>query len=211
MSRIFEIRRDTRIYYWTPITIQELGFYFLYRARLANYSRSGLYFEADLLLHPGAKVYIGIQDSTHRLFSKDYVSLLEEIIWRKRLSEKSFNYGYGAKMIFDETGKKSQKSNHTELRELRKNPRKSFSKLAFFASQNKYYKGVIKNLSHDGAFIETKTKSSNRGEIKLVVPGPNKYLHIRCKIIHLTQTGFGVKFKSVLKTEILPGTKRLIL
>ncbi len=205
MEKFSEKRSESRLNYWTPITIEESGVCFLYRARLANYSGRGLYFETDLLFHPGAKVYIGIQDSTHRFF---YGSFLVEIIWRKCFAENSFNYGYGAKTIFDKAEKKSQRNDHVELKELRKNPRKPFSKLAYFASQNKYCEGLIKNLSHSGAFIETKTKFSNGDVLKLVVPGPNKYILIKCKIIHFNQTGFGVKFKSVSEMEKLPETKK---
>jgi Tfp pilus assembly protein PilZ len=208
MNRTFEKRKDTRIYYRTPIAIEESGVFFIYRARLANYSKKGIYFETDLLLYPGAKVYIGIQDSTHKFFSADYGSFLVEIIWRRCLSEISVNYGYGATLIFDKAENKSQRNDHVELKEFRKNPRKLFSKLTYLTSRNKYYEGVIKNLSHDGAFIKTNTKFSNGDELKLVVPGLNKYILIRCKIIHFNQTGFGVKFKNVLKIEKLPGTKK---
>lgn len=90
---------------------------------------------------------------------------------------------------------------NVELFEIRKDHRKTFSKSIYFASQNRYYEGIIKDLSHGGAFIETKTIFSNGDEIKLVVPGPNKYIQIRCKIIHFTQTGFGVKFKNVMKVN----------
>ena len=41
----------------------------------------------------------------------------------------------------------------------------------------------------------------NGDEIKLVVPGPKKYIQIRCKIIHFNKTGFGVRFKSILKID----------
>jgi Tfp pilus assembly protein PilZ len=208
MDPYSEKRGESRVYYWTPITIEESGVCFLYRARLANHSGSGLYFETDLFLHPGAKIYIGIKDSSHRFFPKDYGSFLVEIIWRKRLTEISFNFGYGAKMIFDKVEKKLQRNEHVELKELRSNPRNPFSKLAYFTSQNKYYEGVIKNLSHGGAFIETKTEFSNGDELKLVVPGPNKYILIRCKVMHFNKTGFGVKFKSVLKIEKFPETKK---
>jgi hypothetical protein len=112
-------------------------------------------------LIPGAKIYIGIQDSSHRFFPKDYGRFLVEIIWRKLLTEISSNFGYGAKRIFDKAEKKLQKNDHFELKELRKNPRKPFSKLTYFASEKKYYEGIIKNLSHGGAYIETKTKFSN--------------------------------------------------
>ena len=210
MEKYFEKRSESRINYWTPITIEESSVCFLYRARLANFSGRGLYFETDLLLKPGAKVYIGIQDSAHRFFPEDYGSFLAEIVWRKQLTAITFNYGYGAKVIFDNAGNKLQRNDHVELKELRKNTRKLFSKLTYFASGNKYYEGIIKNLSHGGAYIETKTKFSNGDELKLVVPGPNKYIQIRCKIIHFNQTGFGVEFKNVLKIEKLPEPKNSI-
>lgn len=107
-------------------------------------------------------------------------------------------------MIFDEIEKKLHRKDHNELKELRKNARKPFSKLTYFASGSKYYGGIIKNISRGGAFIETEIKFSQGEELKLVVPGPNQYVQIRCKIIHFCQTGFGVKFKSVLKIEKLP-------
>lgn len=201
MNRAFKKRRGSRIYYWTPITIQESGVYFLYRARLSNYSRSGIYFETDLLLYPGAKVYIGIQDTSHRLFSEDYGSFWVNIIWRKRLTESSFNYGYGAKLTLDEAQKKSQINNDNEINELRRNPRKSFSKPTFFTSENKYYKGAIRNISRSGAFIESDAKFSNGEELKIVVQGMNKYALLKGEIVHYDLTGFGVKFKSVLKIE----------
>ena len=199
MKQYSEKRSEPRVYYWTPITIQESDVYFLYRARLANQSGGGLYFETDLFLSHGAKVFIGIQDSNHRFFQKDHDNILAEIIWRKPLAKISFNYGYGARVLFGESERKSQANNHAELLRLRKNPRRPFSRLAYFACGNKYYEGIIKNLSRGGAFIDTKTKFSNGDEIKLVVPGPNKYIQIKAKIIHLKQTGFGVKFISVLK------------
>ena len=101
MDQYSEKRSESRLDHRTPITIEESSICVLYRARLANYSGRGLYFETDLLLNPGAKVYIGIQDSSNRFFPKDYGSFLVEIVWRKRLAEISFNFGYGAKMIFD--------------------------------------------------------------------------------------------------------------
>ena len=207
MNRAFRKRRGSRIYYWTPITIQESGVYFLYRARLSNYSRSGIYFETDLPLYLGAEVYIGIQDKNHILFSEDYGSFLVNIIWRKRLTENTFNYGYGAKLSLDETQKKSQVNNDNEIKELRRNPRKSFLKPAYFTSGNKYYKGAIRNMSRSGVFIESDVKFSSGEELKLVVHGSNKFALLKGEIIHYNLSGFGVKFKSVLKIEKLSEIK----
>ena len=110
-------------------------------------------------------------------------------------------YGFGAKVTFDKIGEKFPQKEHIEFKELRKSPRKTVSKPTYFAIQNEYYKGVIKNLSHGGAFIETKAKFSNGIKIKLVALGSNKYFLIKCDIIHFNQTGFGVKFKSILKIK----------
>jgi predicted DNA binding protein len=111
-------------------------------------------------------------------------------------------------MIFNTTGKKFEKNNHIEMQELRKSHRKNLSKSIYFATQNEYYKGVIKNLSSGGAFIETGVKFKNGIKIKLVVPGANKYILIKCKIIHFNQTGIGVKFKSILEIKKLPLIKK---
>ena len=208
MDSYSEKRSESRLYYQKPITIEESKVCFLYRARLANYSRYGFYFETDPLLYPGAKVYIGIQDSNHRFFTKNYGRFLVEIIWRKPLTDISFNYGCGARVLLGKLEKKSQTNNHVELFRVRKNPRKTFSKLTYFISGNKYYEGTIKNLSRSGAFIEAKAKFSNVDEIKLIVPGPNKFIQIRCNIIYFNQIGFGVEFTKVLKIEKLPEAKK---
>ena len=209
MNRAFKKRRGLRIYYWWPITIQESGVYFIYKARLANYSRSGIYFETDLLLYPGAKVYIGIQDTNHRLFSEDYGSFLVNIIWRIRLTESSFIYGYGAKLALNEAPQKSQINNDGEIKEMRRNPRKFFSKPTYFTSESKYYKGSIRNISRGGAFIESDAKFSSGEELKFIVQGDNKYALLKGEIVHYNLTGFGIKFKSVLKVEKLPETKNV--
>lgn len=197
MDRYSERRNKFRLPYGTPITIEDSAVCFLYNAWLANFSGRGLYFETDLLLPPGAKVRIGIHDSSNSFFSEDSGRFIVEIIWRNSLIEDTFNYGYGAKVLF-----------YDEVKDLRKNPRKTFSKLIFFISPNKYYEGVIKNLSPGGAFIETRAKFPNRAGLKFVVPGPNKYILLKGKIIHFKQTGFGIKFKRVLKIDKFLGIKR---
>ena len=208
MNRAFKKRKGSRIYYWTPITIQESGVSFLYRARLANYSRSGIYFETDLLLHPETEVYVGIHDTSHRLFSEDHGSFLVNVIWRKRLTDSSFNYGYGAKLSFNEARKKLQINNDDEIKELRRNPRKSFSKSTYFSFENRYYKGAIRNISRSGVFIESETKFPSGEELKLVVQGSKKFALLKGEIVHYNLTGFGVKFKSVLKIEKFSEAKK---
>ena len=197
MDQYPERRSEARLYYRAHLIIEESGVCFIHKARLVNFNAIGLYFQTDLLLHSGAKVCIGIYDPDKNLFTESYVRLVVEIKWRNRLTDISFNYGYGALEIHNDGPK-----------DLRKDPRKTFSKSAYFTLKNKYHKGVIKNLSCGGAFIQTKTKFSIGDEIKLIVPGPNKFIQIRCKIVRFNQIGFGVKFKSVLKIEKFSWNKK---
>ena len=104
-------------------------------------------------------------------------------------------------MTHNKAEKKSQKNDHCEMEELRKSSRKPCAKSTYFASQNKYYKGVIKNINRGGAFIETKAKSSTGQKLKPVTPGTKEYILLRCEIMYINQVGFGVKFKSILKKE----------
>lgn len=201
MDQYPERRSESRLYLWTPITIEEPGISFIYRARLANYSRSGIYFEANLLLHPGAKVYIRIQDSTHHFFSENKGIFWVKVVWRKPVTEIGFNYGYGAEIIFDESQKKSQKNDRYRAKEYRKNPRKPYLKPTYFTFKNKYYKGAIKNISRNGAFIESKAKFLSGDKLKLVVPGAKKYILFKGEIVHFNPAGFGVEFKRLSKIK----------
>ena len=100
MDKYLERRSETRLYYQAHVTIEKSSVCFIFKARLANFSGKGLYFETDLLLPSGAKVCIGIHDPSHMLFSEDYVKVIVEIIWQNRLTQKPFKFGYGAKRVF---------------------------------------------------------------------------------------------------------------
>lgn len=131
--------------------------------------------------------------------------------WEYHMKLDAIN-GFGENVTSDKTEKNYKKNDYVELKELRKNPRKIASKPIHFAIQNKtkYYKGIIKNLSQGGAFVETKAKFSKQMKIKLVVPGANKYMLIKCHTIHFNQTGFGVQFKNILKVRKFIELKNMV-
>ena len=196
MEQFYEKRSKSRLHYRAPITIEDSAACFLYNAWLENLSGRGLYFETDLLLPPGLKVRIGIHDSSDMFFSEDNDRFIVEIIWRTRLIEDMFNYGYGAKVLF-----------YDEMKELRKSPRKTVSKLIYFSSHNKYYQGATRNISRSGAFVISGAKISKGDELTFVVLGTKKYVCLKGEIVHSNLMGFGVKFKSLLKVENLPVAK----
>ena len=66
-----------------------------YEGRMANYSRTGIYFETDFAPAPGAEIFIGIEDSP---FSNGHDVYRAKVIWCKNIKHRrSYYYGVGAK------------------------------------------------------------------------------------------------------------------
>ena len=71
-----EKRANERIAYKVPISVEDLEDGFIYRARMINYSKSGMYLETDVILDLGAEIHIGIEDSPYILSSSTSSSKL---------------------------------------------------------------------------------------------------------------------------------------
>lgn len=89
-------KRNRRINYKTPITLEDERTGFHYPGTLHNYSKSGLYFESAYAQRPGRQVVI---KSDYLPFSSNNSGQLAEVIWRKPLGQHHLNpsYGMGAK------------------------------------------------------------------------------------------------------------------
>ena len=61
----------------------------------------------------------------------------------------------------------------------------------------------LKKVNRTGVFIISGAKFSNGDEFKFVVLGKKKYAVVKGEVVHSNLTGFGVKFKSLLKIEKL--------
>ena len=100
MVNYSEKRADIRIIHKSPIIVENSKADFIYRARMVNYSKTGLYLESDANFDPGTEIYIAIENSP-------YTSSLDNapdcyrvrIIWRKDLQGLFYNHGYGIKII----------------------------------------------------------------------------------------------------------------
>jgi len=194
-----------------PATIEEIKDSFLYRARLVNYSNDGMFLETDVVLDSGTEIVVGIEDS---LFpSQNSISTWASldapecyraiIVWQKNISGSIFNYGYGAQILSEKDKISSQDAGFQEKQELREHPRRSYSKMALFTSENRFYKGFIKNISRRGVFVETKDAFNAGQIIKLVIPGTSidNGVMLKGEVIHVAQTGIGVKFTSLLRKK----------
>ena len=83
----------------------------------------------------------------------------------------------------------------------RRFPRKSFQRLIFLNYEGQKYKGIIKNASRGGVFIETSAKFLFGQTIELVIPNSHIYKakRVRAWMVHSSRLGIGVTFKRIFE------------
>jgi hypothetical protein len=87
------------------------------------------------------------------------------------------------------------KNNH----DPRQYPRKSYLKSIAFNLRDQQHKGIIKNVSRSGVFIETKAKFLFGESIVLVIPNNHldKSRRVRGWMVRSSRRGIGVTFKRI--------------
>lgn len=206
MTQFHEKRSDNRTDFKSPITVEDSKG-IIYKARMVNYSGSGLYIETDWLLRPGTEIYIEMEKSPYTTetfyLPERYRSV---ILWHARLENSFYSYGYGVRYAPDVNSqipeiKVLQETNISK--DLRKYPRRHFSNSAFFTSQNEYFEGLIDNISKNGIFIETKDDFTVGQMVRLVIPGTkiDNGTMLKGEIRHRNKKGIGIQFKQLLKAK----------
>jgi len=201
MVQNLEQRDDARINYKSPVEVEDLESGITLGTRMVNYSRNGLCLETDQLLHQGAEIFIGIENSPYTSRSlRSYECYRAKIIWRKKLETAFFKYGYGVRYIFASNEEISQSGDLKGRKDLRKHPRQSYSISILFATQKRLYKGLTKNISPTGVFIKTNDALIAGQALTLAIPlkGERKAM-IKGRVVWSNQEGFGVKFLSIDK------------
>ena len=84
---------------------------------------------------------------------------------------------------------------------LRRFARKPFRRATIFACQDRYFSGIITNISKGGLFIETRNYFLPGQIVKLVISRTKmeKGVMLTGEVVHLRREGFGLKFLSLLK------------
>ena len=190
-----EKRDNVRLDEYRPLSVKDLKAGIFHKVTMLNYSKNGMYFESDSILEPGAEIYLGIENSSHVSFAKEYEGKRAEIIWRKNLKKSFYNYGYGVKFISADNTKEQKYGNQREKIDSRKNLRKPYSKSVIFAVENQILEGTSENISLSGIFIKTKDKFRIGQTIILSLPSKTKKrLKIKGEVVWSNHEGFGVKF-----------------
>ena len=195
-----ENRHNARIKYRAPVMIENLKAGIIYQARMLNYSKHGLYFETDSWLNLGDEVFIGIEYSPYSDSHDTYECLRSKILWRKKLPTSHFKYGYGVQYCIDYDKQKSRDRRLKIVDDQRKHTRKRYIQDLLFSAQNKILKGLAKNISPCGVFIETHHRLDAGFIVTLVVPlKEGRTAKIKGEVIWSSPNGFGVNFISIKK------------
>ncbi len=195
-----ESRNNARLEYESPVKCKDLKTGRTYDAIMYNYCSDGLYFETDLKLHPGNEIDLGIINSPYSTNSAAYECYCAKVIRCDNLPDDSsrFFFGYGAKFMrtFDE-----QRKDFIHGIFTRKHQRKKTSKFINYTANNRFYSGLIKDISKTGIFIKTKDSFHSGQILMLAIPFSNKNKNtiVNGQVVRSSQKGFGVRFKSMVK------------
>ena len=195
-----ENRDNARIKYKSPVTIENLKAGVIYQARMLDYSKYGLYFETDSLLSLGEEVFIGIEYSPYADSHNTYECLRAKIMWRRELPTSYFKFVYGVKFSIDYDKQRSQSGNLKIVEDQRKHQRKPYAKPIVYATKNQLIKGLTKDISPAGVFIETNNILHAGQTITLAIPLKKaKTAKIKGQIVWSNRDGFGVRFLRIKK------------
>jgi len=159
-----------------------------------NYSKSGLYFESDFYLVPGAEIYVGISDSPFSSGPGVYECYRSVIKWRRFLEHSAFDYGYGVEL----KAKVARPKNAVEGRESRLHARRPCSVPAVIRSDGQSTQGVIQNASYGGVFISCAETLSRGQRVFLTIPlrKRQKLVTRSGEIVWSSRNGVGIKFET---------------
>jgi hypothetical protein len=152
-----------------------------------NRSETGIYFETDVRLDPGSKVYIGAHPSGA---TTGYSFRLAWIVWCRALGATGrLAYGCGACFLKDSAGTAPVAG------ERRRHTRLVFSKDIRITDEGLTYGGSARDISPSGIFVISSKEPRAGQTLSLEIPDKTGgVVTVRAKVIWSSATGFGLKF-----------------
>jgi Tfp pilus assembly protein PilZ len=209
-----DLNRERRIYrrfgYEADISHDLLAHNHIYKGRLCNFSKGGLYFESDQSIFPGEEVFIKFQNQPDSI-NDDVMAQLPfgvKIVWQNDLPDALFRFGYGAHYI-DKNDSLVKTIKIPELqpqhlapktldaeKDPREYPRTPYHKTIRLNYKDKYYRAEFSNISRGGVFIKTNIQFPVGKPIRIAMPGSKirNDFYLKGLIVRINTDGFGVKF-----------------
>jgi hypothetical protein len=208
-----ERRQSVRFALQTEIELESLENGSAPFATMHNYGRSGFYFESDLRLDPGTRLFIGIPASPYSDDGQSHECFHVQVLWRKKNHRAGRIYGYGVEFVsardleprrhlryYSQSTPKPPPRKEFDG-EKRKYARREYGKPVLIGVQNRFYHGLSCNISRGGIYIKTQDGFDVGQEINIAIPGSRlaKETLIKGQIVHNRPSGIGVKFVSLVK------------
>jgi hypothetical protein len=189
-----EKRCSARFDHPARITLESFEVGVVQEARMQNFSQSGLYFESDFYLAPGAEIYIGISNSPFTVQPGVYECYRSVIKWRRFLENSAYDYGYGIELM----GKADRAMKAGEGRPARTRPRRPCSIPTLLQDHHRKMRGVIQNASRGGVFIRCaeELQKGQRVVLKIPLKKKQKLITRSGEIVWSDETGVGIKFEA---------------
>ena len=180
--------------------------------KIYNFSQLGLYFESNHNFLPLEEIFVEIIDQDRSSDTAQELLFDVEIIWRKKLIDAPFRYGYGARFKFSSETIEHKITSASlkrpplpppppppelkEKTEAREFPRKRCRQSIVFNLGNQVCQGWVTNISLSGAFIKTRSKCSLGRKIRIGITGdePSKGSERLGWIVRVNSEGFGLSF-----------------
>jgi hypothetical protein len=186
-----ERRDNARLPHVCPISVKDVRTGLSCSARMFSYSDTGIYFESDALLGPGAEVYIGLRNSLFEDRPSDYACYRLTIMWRNELKEDAhFFYGYGTQVSSPEISEKAKSH-----RKQRRHARRPFNRLVRFAADHSISEGLAVDISSSGLFVKSGKRLRTGQIVTLRLPDKTgNEVVVRGRVVWSNADGFGLKF-----------------
>ena len=185
--------------------------------KMYNFSKLGLYFESKHEFLPLEEIFVEIIDHAATSATDFELVFDVQIIWRKKLQDSPFPYGYGARFKFFNDAIE-HKINAARIKqvpfalpqpqltiesEARRFPRRRCRQSVVFSHGRQVCNGWVTSISRGGAFIETRSKFSLGRKIRVVPTAPKTRAAVGRLgwIVRVDSAGFGVSFDRRTGTE----------
>jgi hypothetical protein len=183
-----------------------------------NYSMGGFNFESNTLITLGDIIFIGLVDSPYSTTAHTYECHKVKIKWQKDVFRSRYRFAYGVQHLdpigfFPEHSEQyycdfpqyrnliSAVNKELRTKDLRKFDRKHMATAVYFTAENNIYRGLIRDVSRGGIFIESKNRLKVKQHIRIVIPGTkfDNGVMLKAQIIHQSAAGFGVRLLGILR------------
>jgi hypothetical protein len=200
MDKPIEKRLHKRVNRDSMVTLESLQIGVDEDTRMVNCSDNGLYFESDQFLQPGDEIFIEVENFLDDQ-TDPYLCHHAKIIWGRRLNNAAYDFGYGAAYVRLVNDQNSTDADSEQSTELRRHPRHRITKRVYFRFEKKPYKGIIRDISRNGCFIENHAFLNVGYTLNLAIPGTKfvKNNMLKVEIVRLSPIGVGAVFKGPIK------------